>query len=105
MAAPLCAYVPAPHRCEFVRTVAGVDYINDSKATNLDAAEKALQAQTKSVGLIAGGKDKGFDFQPLRDVVKEKVHAAILLGEMASRIAEEWDGIRGWEIARSLAEE
>ena len=104
MAAPLCAYEPAPHRCEFVRTVAGVDYINDSKATNLDAAEKALQAQIKSVVLIAGGKDKGFDFQPLRHVVKEKVHAAILLGEMANRIAEDWDGITRCEIARSLAD-
>jgi UDP-N-acetylmuramoylalanine--D-glutamate ligase len=104
MAAPLCAYEPAPHRCEFVRTVAGVDYINDSKATNLDAAEKALEAQTKAVVLIAGGKDKGFDFGPLRDVVKEKVHAAILLGEMANRIAEDWHGITRCEIARSLAD-
>jgi UDP-N-acetylmuramoylalanine--D-glutamate ligase len=104
MAAPLCAYEPAPHRCEFVRSVAGVDYVNDSKATNLDAAEKALQAQTKPVVLIAGGKDKGFDFQPLRDVVKEKVHAAILLGEMANRIAQDWRGITECEVARSLAD-
>ena len=49
-------------------------------------SEKALQAQTKPVVLIAGGKDKGFDFQPLRDLVKEKAHTAILLGEMANRI-------------------
>lgn len=104
MTAPLCAYEPAPHRCEFVRTVAGVDYINDSKATNLDAAEKALQAQNKPVVLVAGGKDKGFDFQPLRKVVKEKVRAAILLGEMANRIAEDWRGITECEIAHSLAD-
>ena len=104
MAAPLCAYEPAPHRCEFVRTVAGVDYVNDSKATNLDAAEKALQAQSKPVILIAGGKDKGFDFQPLGQVVKEKVRAAILLGEMAQRIARDWDGITDCEIALSLAD-
>ncbi len=104
MAAPLCAYEPAPHRCEFVRTIAGVDYVNDSKATNLDAAEKALQAQTKPVVLIAGGKDKGFDFQPLRDLVKEKAHTAILLGEMANRIADDWREATRCEIARSLAD-
>ena len=57
-----------------------------------------------AVVLIAGGKDKGFDFGPLRDVVKEKVHAAILLGEMAKRIAENWHGITRCEIARSLAD-
>ena len=104
MAPPLCAYEPAPHRCEFVRTIGGVDYINDSKATNLDAAEKALQAQTKPVVLIAGGKDKGFDFQPLRDVVKKKAHTAILLGEMANRIADDWRKVTRCEIARSLAD-
>src|SRR5947208_12461384 len=104
MAPPLCAYEPAPHRCEFVRTIGGVDYINDSKATNLDAAEKALQAQTKPVVLIAGGKDKGFDFQPLRDLVKKKAHTAILLGEMANRIADDWREATRCEIARSLAD-
>src|SRR6202011_4365561 len=60
MVPPLSAYEPRPHRCEFVREVAGVGYINDSKATNLDAVEKALLAQSKPVVLIAGGKDKGF---------------------------------------------
>ncbi|PYK83908.1 MAG: UDP-N-acetylmuramoyl-L-alanine--D-glutamate ligase [Verrucomicrobia bacterium] len=104
MAPPLCAYEPAPHRCEFVRTIGGVDYINDSKATNLDAAEKALQAQTKPVVLIAGGKDKGFDFQPLRGLVKKKAHTAILLGEMANRIADDWREATRCEIARSLAD-
>ena len=72
MVPPLCAYEPHPHRCEFVREVGGVGYINDSKATNLDAVEKALRAQTKPVVLIAGGKDKGFTFDPLRPLVKEK---------------------------------
>jgi len=72
MVPPLCAYEPRPHRCEFVRQIGGVDYINDSKATNLDAVEKALLAQSKPVILIAGGKDKGFTFEPLRELVKEK---------------------------------
>src|SRR5438477_551638 len=56
MLPPLSAYEPRPHRCEFVREVSNVTYINDSKATNLDAVEKGLLAQNKSVILIAGGK-------------------------------------------------
>src|SRR5205085_6428971 len=82
----------------------GVDYINDSKATNLDAVEKALLAQTKPVILIAGGKDKGFTFEPLRPLVKEKVRATILIGEMAERITRDWDGAVQAEIASSLAD-
>jgi UDP-N-acetylmuramoylalanine--D-glutamate ligase len=97
-------YEPQPHRCEFVRTVGGVDYINDSKATNLDAMEKALLAQSKPVILIAGGKDKGFAFDPLRALVKEKVRSTILIGEMAERIARDWGGEVKSEIANSLAD-
>ena len=102
MVPPLSSYEPQPHRCEFVRHVAGVDYINDSKATNLDAVEKALLAQTKPVVLIAGGKDKGFDFRPLRQLVKDKVKTSILIGEMAERIARDWAGEVSCEIASSL---
>ena len=104
MAPSLRDYEPQPHRCEFVRTVGGVDYINDSKATNLDAVEKALLAQSKPVILIAGGKDKGFAFDPLRSLVKEKVRSTILIGEMAERIARDWSGEVKSEIANSLAD-
>ena len=104
MVPPLCAYEPRPHRCEFVRQIGGVDYINDSKATNLDAVEKALLAQSKPVVLIAGGKDKGFTFEPLRALVKEKVRSTILIGEMAERIARDWDGAVKTELATSLAD-
>jgi UDP-N-acetylmuramoylalanine--D-glutamate ligase len=104
MVPPLNAYEPQPHRCEFVRQIGGVDYINDSKATNLDAVEKALQAQTKPVILIAGGKDKGFNYQPLRALVKEKVRATILIGEMAKQIARDWGGIMKIDMAASLAD-
>src|SRR5690242_6855075 len=99
MVPPLSAYEPQPHRCEFVRQLGGVDYINDSKATNLDAMEKALKAQTKPVILVAGGKDKGFTFEPMRELVHEKVRAAILIGEMARRIARDWDGAVKSELA------
>src|SRR5260370_30876721 len=103
-APPLCAYEPRPHRCEFVREVGGVGYVNDSKATNLDAVEKALRAQTKPIVLIAGGKDKGFTFDPLRPLVKEKVRSTILIGEMADSIARAWSGAAKSEIASSLAD-
>jgi len=104
MVPPLSVYEPRPHRCEFVREVRDVTYINDSKATNLDAVEKALLAQSKSVILIAGGKDKGFTFETLRPLVSEKVRAAVLIGEIAQQIAEDWKGAFPIEIAHSLAD-
>ena len=104
MLPPLCAYEPRPHRCEFVREVGDVTYINDSKATNLDAVEKGLLAQNKTVILIAGGKDKGFTFETLRPLVSEKVRAAVLIGEMAERIAQDWKGVVPCQIAHSLAD-
>lgn len=104
MVPPLRNYEPRPHRCELVREVNGVDYVNDSKATNLDAMEKALRAQIKPVVLIAGGKDKGFTFDPLRTLVKEKVRSTILIGEMAESITRSWSGAVSSEIADSLVD-
>ena len=104
MVPPLSAYEPRSHRCEFVREVNGVAYVNDSKATNLDAVEKALRAQTKPVILIAGGKDKGFSFDPLRSLVKEKVKSTILIGEIAESIKRSWADAVESEIASSLAD-
>jgi UDP-N-acetylmuramoylalanine--D-glutamate ligase len=104
MLPPLCAYEPRPHRCEFVREISGVTYINDSKATNLAAVEKALLAQSRGVILIAGGKDKGFTFEALRSVVSEKVRSVVLIGEMAERIAQDWKDAVPCEIANSLAD-
>jgi UDP-N-acetylmuramoylalanine--D-glutamate ligase len=103
MVAAIRDYEPRPHRCEFVRELDGVEYVNDSKATNLDAVEKALAAQTKPVVLIAGGKDKGFTFDPLRSLVKDKVKSAVLIGEMAESIRRSWDGAVTSEIVASLA--
>lgn len=86
----LCAYRPLPHRCELVRELDGVRYINDSKGTNIDALEKALLAQTGPVILIAGGKDKGVDFSPLKPLLREKVQAAVLIGEMQRALVRCW---------------
>jgi UDP-N-acetylmuramoylalanine--D-glutamate ligase len=104
MVPPLRGYEPRPHRCEFVRELSGVEYVNDSKATNLDAVDKALRTQSKPVILIAGGKDKGFSFDALRSLVNEKVKSTILIGEMAESIRRSWNGAVQSQIANSLAD-
>jgi UDP-N-acetylmuramoylalanine--D-glutamate ligase len=73
-----------------VATVNDVEYVNDSKATNLDSVEKALLSEVRPVVLIAGGKDKGFGFGPLTGLVAARCRAAVLIGEMAERIRDEW---------------
>ena len=104
MVEALQSYKALPHRCERVATVDGVDYINDSKATNLDALEKALLSQTRRVVLIAGGKDKGFEFDQLTDLVASKAHCVVLIGEMAGRIAGFWASRVPCKHATTLAE-
>jgi UDP-N-acetylmuramoylalanine--D-glutamate ligase len=85
-------HTPPVHRCEFVCDLEGVRWINDSKATNLDAMEKAILSQDRPIILIAGGKDKGVEFDDNADLVREKVRAAVLIGEMKDRIASSWKG-------------
>ena len=90
MAAAITSYTPPVHRCEFVRDLDGVKWINDSKATNLDAMQMAIRSQTRPIILIAGGKDKGFEFDENADLVHDKSRTAILIGEMRHRIAASW---------------
>lgn len=104
MTPALRAYRPQPHRCEWVRQLGGVDYVNDSKATNLDALEKALLAQTRPVILIAGGKDKGFPFDTLTGLVAGRARWVVLIGEMAGRIAADWSARVPCDQAGSLEE-
>src|SRR6266404_556553 len=86
----ICSYCPQPHRCEFVAEVEGVTYINDSKATNVDAVEKALRSLPGRSVLVAGGRDKGLDFTSLREVIAEKVKLAVLLGEAQNKMWRAW---------------
>ena len=79
-------FAPPGHRCETVRTLDGVLWLNDSKATNLHALEAALKSQHSPVILIAGGKDKGLDYVPLRPMLKEKVHACVVFGQIADQL-------------------
>jgi UDP-N-acetylmuramoylalanine--D-glutamate ligase len=68
------------HRIEFVRHLAGVDYFNDSKATNVDATLKAIDAFPGGLWIILGGKDKGSDYSPLIAPLRERAKAALLIG-------------------------
>lgn len=68
------------HRMEFVATVRGVDFINDSKATNVNSTWYALESMDKPTILILGGVDKGNDYESLHDLVKEKVKAIVCMG-------------------------
>ena len=76
------------HRQEFVANIDGVDYINDSKGTNTNAAIVALNAMTKPVILIAGGYDKKEDYSEFIEVVRKKVKRMVLVGATASQIEE-----------------
>lgn len=90
MAAAIGDYLPPAHRCEFIAERIGVRWINDSKATNLDAMEQAIRSVEGPMILIAGGKDKGFEFAPIAPLVRERVFHAVLIGEMKNRIARDW---------------
>jgi UDP-N-acetylmuramoylalanine--D-glutamate ligase len=75
------------HRLEFVRNISGIDFYNDSKATNVDATLKALDAFNGGLWVILGGKDKGSDYTILRRSLAAKARAVLLIGAAASKIA------------------
>ena len=100
----LKGYTLLPHRCEQVAEIDGISFVNDSKATNLDALAKALESQSAPVVLLAGGKDKGFEFDTLADLVRTKVRHAVLIGEMANRIFSSWSRIVPCSVANTLRE-
>ncbi len=74
------------HRLEFVATVNGVDYYNDSKATNVDATIKALESFPANIHLILGGKDKGSDYSVLNDLLRQRVKRVYTIGAAAAKI-------------------
>lgn len=77
------------HRIEFVATLDGVDYYNDSKGTNIDATIKAIEAMTKKVILIAGGVDKGASYEPWKNSFSDKVKTVFAIGQAAKKIAQD----------------
>jgi UDP-N-acetylmuramoylalanine--D-glutamate ligase len=74
------------HRLEFVATIRGVDYYNDSKATNVDATIKALESFPANIHLILGGKDKGSDYAVLNDLLRQRVKRVYTIGAAAEKI-------------------
>src|SRR3546814_21064095 len=81
-------YAGEAHRTEFVRAVAGVDFINDSKGTNVGATVAALDGMGAPVVLIAGGLAKGQDFSPLAAAVRAHARAVVLIGQDAGLIGQ-----------------
>ncbi len=108
MAASLCAFLAgAPpdriagavrtfpgveHRIEFVREIDGVRYYNDSKATNVDATQKAIDSFPGGLWIILGGKDKDSDYSVLADSLRRKARAVLLIGAAATKIEAQLDG-------------
>ncbi|HEX4808191.1 MAG TPA: UDP-N-acetylmuramoyl-L-alanine--D-glutamate ligase [Bryobacteraceae bacterium] len=80
------------HRIEFVRNFRGVEYYNDSKATNVDATLKAIEAFPGPLWIILGGKDKGSPYTPLREPLREKAKTALLIGAAAPLIERDLAG-------------
>ena len=104
MSPGLCAYRPAPHRCEVIRELGGVLYINDSKSTNIDSLEKAILSvdDHRPIVLLAGGKDKGFSYESISALVQARTRWVVVIGEMASRIAQIWSPLVPCEQAETL---
>ncbi len=90
------------HRLEWVRNLNGVEYINDSKGTNIGAVEKSLRCMSHPVTLIMGGQDKGADFSPLKNLIQKKVKLLILIGNAKEKIKNEFASSTRCEEADSL---
>lgn len=86
------------HRLEFVATIDGVDYYNDSKATNVDATIKALESFPANIHLILGGKDKGSDYTVLNDLIRQRVKRIYTIGAAAAKIESQ---VKGAEVVHA----
>jgi UDP-N-acetylmuramoylalanine--D-glutamate ligase len=96
------AFKAVEHRLEFVREVDGVRYYNDSKATNVDATVKAVEAFTGNIQLILGGKDKDSNYSTMGPLLKERVKTVITIGSAAEKIERELAGFVKIEAAGTL---
>jgi len=88
----LDSFLPAPHRMEVIPTTDGRTWINDSKATNVDATYFALEAMSNPTVWIAGGTDKGNDYDVLIPFVRENVHTLVCMGVDNSKLVEAFTG-------------
>ncbi len=102
VAAGVRSFAGVEHRLEFVAEIGGVDYYNDSKATNVDATLKAVDAFPGPLLIILGGKDKGSDYTILRDPLHRWARLALLIGAAADKIAGQVTGAVAIEQAGTL---
>jgi len=91
--ASVAGFKAVEHRLEFVATVRGVAFFNDSKATNVDATKKALEAFPGGVHLILGGKDKNSDYTELADLIRARVKIVYTIGSAAEKIERHLAGV------------
>jgi UDP-N-acetylmuramoylalanine--D-glutamate ligase len=99
----LDTYPGLPHRLEPVRVLDGVEWINDSKATNVDSVEKSLTAFPGNVHIIMGGRGKGAPYAPLRELMRGRVKTIFTIGEDAAAIRSELEGVAEIEPCGVLA--
>lgn len=110
MVAAIISFKPGAHRCELVAEINGVKFVNDSKATNLDAVAKALQTMPAAqpgepnILLIAGGRDKGLDYHDLGPLLAQRVKHAFLLGETREKLRASWSLFTPCSLVDSLLE-
>jgi UDP-N-acetylmuramoylalanine--D-glutamate ligase len=110
MAEPIKRYAPGPHRFQLIAEHAGVQFINDSKATNVDALHKALLAARPgrsgeaNILLIAGGKDKGLEYHDVGPLLSKRVKQAFLIGDAAEKIRAAWSLFTPCTVFDSLLE-
>jgi UDP-N-acetylmuramoylalanine--D-glutamate ligase len=90
------------HRLEHVATIRGVEYYNDSKATNVDATIKALESFPANIHLILGGKDKGSDYTVLNDLIRQRVKRVYTIGAAATKIESQITGAAEVDHAETL---
>jgi UDP-N-acetylmuramoylalanine--D-glutamate ligase len=98
----ICSFSGLEHRMQLVRELDGVRWYNDSKGTNVGSVVKSLSGLGDGVVLIAGGKDKGGDYSPLRRLLEQKVKHLVLLGEAAKRMAAELAGACDMSIVENM---
>ncbi|MGK0188302.1 MAG: UDP-N-acetylmuramoylalanine--D-glutamate ligase [Verrucomicrobiales bacterium] len=98
------SYEPPRHRCELVAMVDGIEFINDSKSTNLHSLESSLRSLRPPLILIAGGKDKGLDYSVMRKTVHESCSHVVAIGEIAESLVNCWESAVSCEIATDMAD-
>ena len=91
--ATVAGFKAVEHRLEFVATVRGVSFFNDSKATNVDATKKALESFAGGVHLILGGKDKNSNYAELADLIRARVKTVYTIGSAAEKIERHLAGV------------